>query len=156
MSLCLQDGAVFQCTMTLITLDRQRTTQMADANSRDETNEDVVNRRALTADVKAVARRAGFDLVGIAPAVSPQGYGQLVSWLEQGFAGEMQYLPRRASAYEHPSHVMPSVRSVVMLAINYNTDYSDTCPSAFSTMPTGAILMKVWSVSATSPSSLVR
>ena len=35
----------------------------------------------------------------------------------------MQYLPRlRAAAYEHPRHVMPTVRSVVMLAINYNTE----------------------------------
>jgi len=63
----------------------------------------------------------GFDLVGIAPAVSPPGLGHFTEWLQQGFAGEMQYLPRRETAYSHPEHVMPTVRSVVMLAINYNT-----------------------------------
>ncbi len=80
---------------------------------------------SLTDRVKAAARNAGFDLVGIAPAVSPTGFNRLVEWLERGFAGEMNYMSRRSTAYEHPEHVMSGVRSVVMLAINYNTD--DAC-----------------------------
>jgi epoxyqueuosine reductase len=40
----------------------------------------------------------------------------------------MQYLPRRSAAYEHPRHVMPGVRSVVMLAINYHTKNSGVGP----------------------------
>ena len=78
--------------------------------------------QTMTGLIKAAARQVGFDLVGIAPAVSPPGLGHLTDWLALGFAGEMQYLPRRAAAYEHPEHVMPNVRSVVMLAINYNTE----------------------------------
>ncbi len=77
--------------------------------------------KTLTAVVKTAALSVGFDLVGVAPAVSPPGFSSLTKWLEQGFAGEMHYMSRRASAYEHPSNVMPSVRSVLMLAINYNT-----------------------------------
>ena len=79
------------------------------------------DRLAMTADVKRVALGVGFDLVGIAPAVSPPGLGHFTEWLQQGFAGEKQYLSRRETAYAHPEHVMPTVRSVVMLAINYNT-----------------------------------
>lgn len=71
--------------------------------------------------VKAAAREAGFDLVGIAPAVQPTGWSRFRSWLEQGFAGEMQYIPRREAAYAHPQGVMESVRSVIMVALNYHS-----------------------------------
>ncbi|MBM4076128.1 MAG: DUF1730 domain-containing protein, partial [Planctomycetes bacterium] len=76
----------------------------------------------LTIQVKLAAKRIGFDLVGIAPAASPPGFPRLDEWLKRGFAGEMSYLPRRRAAYEHPEHVMPDVRSVIMLGINYRTD----------------------------------
>lgn len=85
-----------------------------------------IDRQLLTDQVKSAARRVGFDLVGIAPAVSPAGFTHLQDWLKQGFAGQMQYLPRRETAYEHPRHVMPAVRSVVMLAINYHTRVEPT------------------------------
>lgn len=83
----------------------------------------------LTLQIKAEAHSAGFDLVGVAPAVSPSGYGKLTEWLQQGFAGEMQYLPRRKEAYEHPRYVLPSVRSIIALAINYNPDDRAAIPS---------------------------
>ncbi len=73
----------------------------------------------LAAMLKTEGRRLGFDLVGIAPAVTPTSISRLQSWIEQGFAGEMQYIPRRATAYEHPEHVLAGVRSVVMVAVNY-------------------------------------
>lgn len=81
--------------------------------------------RAITQALKAEARRIGFELVGVAPAVSPPGLPKLHEWLRAGFAGEMQYLPRREAAYEHPRNVSASVRSVVMLAINYRTEEPD-------------------------------
>lgn len=77
---------------------------------------------SLAARLKTEALRLGFELVGIAPAVSPPGYPRLLSWLERGFAGEMHYLPRRAAAYEHPQHVLAGVRSVVMVGLNYKTE----------------------------------
>lgn len=89
-----------------------------------ETADSTSERHRLTAAIKSKSREVGFDLVGIAPAVSPAGMVNFRDWLKQGFAGEMQYLPRRESAYEHPKHVMPSVRTIVMLAINYSTGNS--------------------------------
>lgn len=50
----------------------------------------------------------------------------------------MQYLPRRAAAYEHPSHVLADVRSIVMLAINYNTEASRSDRSAIHSEPSSA------------------
>ncbi len=75
----------------------------------------------LSAAIKGEARRIGFDLVGIAPAVSPEGFSQLQEWLCRGYAGEMQYIQRRNEAYAHPSGVLESVRSVIMLVVNYRT-----------------------------------
>ena len=75
----------------------------------------------LTRDLKAEAHRLGFELVGIAPAVNPVGFSALQEWLARGFAGEMGYLERRLDAYAHPESVLPGVRSVIMLGLNYRT-----------------------------------
>ena len=75
----------------------------------------------LSAAIKEEARRLGFSLAGIAPAVSPTGFHRLLEWLQQGYAGQMQYLAARRDAYEHPRGVQPGVRSLVMLAWNYRT-----------------------------------
>jgi epoxyqueuosine reductase len=75
----------------------------------------------VTKEIKAEAHRLGFDLVGIAPAVSPGGFSALTEWLAQGYAGEMQYLPNREAAYEHPRHVLEGVKSLIVLGTNYNT-----------------------------------
>ncbi|WP_417395753.1 tRNA epoxyqueuosine(34) reductase QueG [Gimesia chilikensis] len=72
--------------------------------------------------IKRLAREVGFDLAGIAPAVTPTGYHSFLDWLNQGYAGEMSYLERRKEAYEHPRYVMSSVRSVLMLTLNYQTE----------------------------------
>jgi len=89
-------------------------------NPNEATDPTLQERHELTAAIKAAGLHLGFDLVGIAPAVSPPGFNRLTEWIDLGFAGEMQYIPRRVAAYEHPSHVMPTVRSVIMLALNYN------------------------------------
>jgi epoxyqueuosine reductase len=73
----------------------------------------------MTSFIKAEARRLGFELAGIAPAVTPTGIHEFLDWLEQGYAGEMKYLERREEAYEHPRHVLDGVRSVIMLGMNY-------------------------------------
>lgn len=76
---------------------------------------------SIAAELKEFAQEVGFQLAGIAPAVRPDGFSHLEQWLEQGFAGEMEYVQRRKAAYEHPSHVLPAVRSVIMLGMNYRT-----------------------------------
>ena len=76
----------------------------------------------LTAALKQRATELGFDLCGVAEAARPEGFDWLRRWLDRGFAGEMSYIPRRESAYEHPRDVLASVRSVVMLAMNYRTE----------------------------------
>jgi epoxyqueuosine reductase len=59
--------------------------------------------------------------VGIAPAVSPETFPHLEKWLNQGYAGEMEYLTGRRDAYRHPESVLRGVQSVVVAAMNYRT-----------------------------------
>jgi epoxyqueuosine reductase len=75
----------------------------------------------LTARLKAEAVRLGFSLSGVAPAVTPRGMARFDEWLAAGFGGEMHYLADRREAYEHPSHVLDGVRSIVMLAMEYRS-----------------------------------
>jgi epoxyqueuosine reductase len=81
----------------------------------------------VTDELKRTALQMGFDLVGVAKAVTPLGFSRLRDWLSRGFAGEMAYLPRREWAYEHPQHVLAEVRSVVMVALNYKTSEPPDC-----------------------------
>lgn len=69
--------------------------------------------------VKAEARRIGFDLVGIAPAVTPTTIDHFREWFAAGYAGEMHYVGRRETAYEHPQRVLAPVRSLIVVAQNY-------------------------------------
>jgi epoxyqueuosine reductase len=75
-----------------------------------------------SSDVKAKALELGFDLCGIAPADVLPETRHFREWLSRGYAGEMRYLERSAARREDPRRVLPSARSIVALAIVYNTD----------------------------------
>ena len=70
--------------------------------------------------IKDEARALGFDPVGIVPAqiLAPEG-ARLREWLEQGLHGKMDYLARHATMRTDPDQLMPGVRSVVCVALNY-------------------------------------
>jgi epoxyqueuosine reductase len=77
--------------------------------------------------IKEQAHTLGFELVGIAPATEADGFDRLRDWLGHGHAGEMTYLHRHAEARRHPSSVLPKVRSVIMVGMNYQATPS-SCP----------------------------
>ncbi len=74
----------------------------------------------LEARIKVHARQLGFDPIGIAPASPADDFDHLSNWLDGGFAGEMDYMHRHAEARRHPTAILPEVRSVIMVALNYN------------------------------------
>ncbi len=76
----------------------------------------------LTARLKAEARRLGFYLAGATAAVAPPRFAAFRQWLAAGFAGQMEYISRRATAYEDPKYVLDGVRSLLMLATAYRTE----------------------------------
>ena len=76
--------------------------------------------------IKRAATEAGFDLCGIAPAADARELKYFPAWIADGRAGEMKYLEscdeqgqlKRGSL----SRVAPWAKSVIVCAINYNTD----------------------------------
>jgi epoxyqueuosine reductase len=71
--------------------------------------------------VKARALELGFDLCGIAPVGAFPELTFLDEWLARGYAGEMHYLARSAERRADVRAVLPSARSVIVTATNYNT-----------------------------------
>ncbi len=80
-------------------------------------------------DVKSKARALGFDAVGIAPAAAHPELRFLREWLDRGYGGTMTWLHRTAARRADVRNVLPSARTVIVLATNYNTDrpYSTEC-----------------------------
>jgi epoxyqueuosine reductase len=79
--------------------------------------------------IKAHAQVLGFDLCGIAPAAGHPELRFFREWIDRGYAGEMAYLHRSADRRADVRNVLPSARTVIVTAINYNTDrpYSTEC-----------------------------
>src|SRR5579862_3919251 len=75
-----------------------------------------------SSDVKARARELGFDLCGIAPAGDLPELTFLREWLDRGYGGTMTYLHRSAKRRVDVRNVLPSARTVIVTATNYNTD----------------------------------
>jgi epoxyqueuosine reductase len=75
-----------------------------------------------SAELKAHARRLGFDACGIAPAAAHPELAFLREWLDCGYAGEMTYLHRSADRRADVRNVLPTARTVIVTATNYNTD----------------------------------
>src|SRR5690349_15747623 len=69
--------------------------------------------------LKARAAELGFTLSGIAPATEADGFPRYQHWLDRGFAGAMDYLHRLGPPRRHPSSILESARSVVMLGMEY-------------------------------------
>jgi len=66
------------------------------------------------------ARALGFDLCAVVRAEKFPELARMREWLERGYAGEMKYLadPRRSD----PQAAFPGVKSVIVCALNYNTE----------------------------------
>ena len=97
----------------------------------------------IAAIAKQAALNAGFDVCGIAPAADSPELAYFEDWTAAGHAGEMKYLESRTegNAVESGSlkrsslsHTAPWARSVIVCAINYNTDQPY---STESTIPAG-------------------
>ena len=94
-----------------------------------------------------IAQRAaavGFDLCGVVAAQKFPELADADRWLARGFAGEMNYLsdPRRSD----PASVLTGVRSVIVCALNYNSDnprsihvHNETADQSSSTAPNGSL-----------------
>ncbi len=79
----------------------------------------ILARAALTAAVKDRALALGFDRVAVGPADPPDHGRAFQAWLDAGYAGEMKYLERGRAERLDPGRLLPGVRSVIAVALNY-------------------------------------
>jgi epoxyqueuosine reductase len=75
----------------------------------------------LAARVKTQGRTLGFDLVGISSVQEPLHGAAFSEWLRRELHGEMAYMARTAPLRLHPGQCVPWARTVVSVALNYNT-----------------------------------
>jgi epoxyqueuosine reductase len=96
---------------------------------------------AISGLIKRAAADAGFDLSGVAPVASFPELEYFADWIASGHAGEMEYLKQRGPSGELRrtglAEVAPWARSVIVCALNYNTDQpKSTDPIATDREPT--------------------
>lgn len=74
--------------------------------------------------MKAIARAEGFDAVGIAAAARLDEEAlHLEEWLERGYHGSMSWLARNTDRRIDVRQILPSARSVIVVARNYYTPH---------------------------------
>jgi epoxyqueuosine reductase len=76
----------------------------------------------LSERIQEQAYRLGFDLAGVTPARPPGDHlAAYRDWLARGDHGEMAYMarPDRVARREDPTRILPGVRSVICVAVNY-------------------------------------
>lgn len=80
----------------------------------------------LSSEIKRLALSVGFDLAGVAPVSETPEHRFFPNWLDAGYAGDMHYLESRNDAGElkraSPANAAPWARSVVVCALNYNSE----------------------------------
>ena len=104
-----------------------------DARSGEQNDDPATRARAI----KAHAHALGFDAVGIVPAVALDAErSRLEEWLARGFHAGMDWMAPNASYPDNlarrtdPRLLLPSARSVVVVALNYHTPHEHTEDSA--------------------------
>ena len=74
---------------------------------------------SLESAIKQRAGELGFDPVGITSLGPARTYAEFRAWLDQGYSGEMTYLPRGADKRRDTRLPFEGVRSAIVVGLNY-------------------------------------
>ncbi len=78
----------------------------------------------FAAQIKDHAIHVGFEKIGIVAAEALTAEAErLATWLDNGFHGEMKWLEREPEKRSDPRLIFPDARSVIVVALNYNTEH---------------------------------
>ena len=72
--------------------------------------------------IKEKAHELGFELAGITPALPVPDFDRFRWWLDQGYAGLMGYMRRGMERRGDPGKILPGVKSVICVGMNYFTE----------------------------------
>ena len=75
----------------------------------------------LTQQIYQCANKLGFELVGITPAAQSETLARYRQWIENGYAGKMDYLERHLPLKTDVRQLLAEAKSVISLAMNYYT-----------------------------------
>jgi len=70
--------------------------------------------------LKKLALELGFTSVGVCAAVPPPHFDDYRDWVGDGFHAGMEYLERQLPLRESPRVLLPGVKSIVAVSLNYN------------------------------------
>jgi epoxyqueuosine reductase len=73
----------------------------------------------LKAQLVTFAGDLGFDSCRVAACAPPNHAKEFGEWLDDGAAGEMNYIARGAEKRRDPQKILPGARSIIVLAVNY-------------------------------------
>jgi epoxyqueuosine reductase len=76
----------------------------------------------LKDEIKERARELGFDDCRITTARQPDSATHLQEWLAKNWHGEMAYLARNAHKRVDPEKVLAAAKSIITLAVSYETN----------------------------------
>ena len=88
-----------------------------------------------------LANKLGFDSCRIALCAPPAHVAEFDQWLQEGAAGEMNYMTRGAEKRRDPGKVLVGARSIIILAINYFSKTGEPKPEC---APRGRIARYAW------------
>lgn len=73
-------------------------------------------------NLESILRAEGIDLWGVCAAQPPPHLAEYETWLAEGRHGEMGYLAEHLPLKRHPDTLLPGVRSILVIALNYNQE----------------------------------
>lgn len=85
-------------------------------NSKNIKNLDLVNK------IRDKAYSLGFELFGITNSNKISDIEHYKKWIDNGFAGEMEYLKRNFEKRENPSLLLSETKSIICVGLNYKQD----------------------------------
>jgi epoxyqueuosine reductase len=95
----------------------------------------------LTQEIIDRATALGFDSCKVAPAAPPRHGQRFQAWLDEGAAGEMEWMARGAEKRGDPQKVLAGARSVIVVALNY---FQGVEPAPAQGAATGRIARYAW------------
>jgi len=98
----------------------------------------------LSDEIKKYAREIGFHIVKIIPAEPLEvDKAYFKKWLDNGFAGDLDYMKKNIEKRSDPAKILPNVKSMICLAMNYYQE-SDGAEGFATELQFGKVARYAW------------